>query len=278
MGIVIFAQIVLTLLAFSAAIVAAVWARAARENGKETRDLIEQLLAAFRNAHPYPTGTAVVTGASPVPEVRPAPDPAPVAARAVVPLDLTAEEVAAGRGRLPVEPVPVPPAAPVAAPPAPVAAREPAVPSTRRPPPHKPPVRVAEPAPSTVPKASTDRKVRTWDRPFRPTAEQVAEARKAHAEASEDGDDDKTQVFAAPKRLKTLVSEGAAPEVPPASEPRAIPVERLGDLDAADRARLDALAAEHGLTPDEMMLRTINTGLAKEDLDGGPPSSKPRQK
>jgi hypothetical protein len=275
----------LTLLALSAGIVSAVWARAARENGREARRLAEAVLDALRKGHHYPNGTAVVTGASPVPQ-SPEQGPAPVPAPA--------------RAALPAEPAPA---------------------SVARSAPHARPVKVASPAsavaPSTVPKASTDRKVRPWDRPFKPTAEQADAARAAHAGATEVEGDERATVeipavqVPAPREVRpappnvaralgargTLLGVGVQAEAEEPSEDRdtdegktrvwsvgeveatlvseAPPGRDVGtDLSPDVLARVDALAEEQGVTRAEMLRRLARQGTAAEerrkaDLDKG---------
>jgi hypothetical protein len=80
--VVLYAQLALTLLATSAAIFAAFWARSAAHDGAVARKLVEALAEAFRKGHPYsdPSAAAVVTPA-PTSGEREAPDLEPVHAR-----------------------------------------------------------------------------------------------------------------------------------------------------------------------------------------------------
>jgi hypothetical protein len=102
-------------------------------------------------------------------------------------------------------------------------------------------------------------------RPFQPSPEQIASARSVRAGAVSDGslpvDTRTAEAFRkAHPSSPTLVSEGIERPPPSSSAPRMVPLVEAAQLDAATIARVDALAADLGMTREEILVRAVEIG------------------
>jgi hypothetical protein len=257
---------------------------------REIKTASDQTLAKLsdmlRKGHGYsdPSAAAVVTsGPSPVSGPRVAPEPASARVALQAPGTLPLRVVPVTRDDDPAHTRPT-----VVAPP----------PATLRMAPHAPLVRVAPPsvpAPSTVPRQSTDRNVRPEDAATRRhrvlNEATIAEGRRARGEDIKTGEprvvlpappgiaralgaretmiglgvepdtdrhseEELTRVMQGPgKRLRTLVSEG------PASEPR--PAPGVVEFDTDEIAKIDVMASERGITREAMLSILAEAGAAR---------------